>query len=403
MGSTGAGRHGVPGRRVVRVTVGVVEQRREQLGQPGPAPRAARLHGADGAVEDRAPPRRPGSPPCRRAPARRAAPRAGCAARRAPARAARSRPAWSAGSAVSSVAERSEPAVAVLLEVVGQRLGPTYLRGAQAVEAGVDDDPVQPGRHRRVAAERPGPSVRRDQPVLQTVGGVLPVAHGAQRDRPQPVAVPGEQQPERVGVAGDVGGEQRRRRSSSSAGSSLIRGPSPRRPRRGSRRRWPARRSARPSGSGPAVGLVELDPVASASTVAVATGVRPSTRGGRGVGQEERQPGRAAEDGDVDGASRCGRRRGRGPDRRRTSGRRGRSSACSPSCARRWPCRRRRRAAASSGFSSGGAPCGSKSVARHAGDRVGGRGDRRLARRRRRDGPSSSGTAPSGVRPRPRL
>ena len=105
-----------------------------------------------------------------------------------------------------AVAERA--AVAVLVEVVGQRLGAAYLGGPEPVEAGVDDHPVQPGGDRGVAAERPGPAVRRDQAVLQPVGGVVGVAHRAQGDRPEPVAVAGEEHPERVGVAGDVGREQ---------------------------------------------------------------------------------------------------------------------------------------------------------------------------------------------------
>ena len=39
--------------------------------------------------------------------------------------------------------------------------------------------------------KRAGPSVRRDHAVLEPVGGVVGVAHGAQRHRPEPVAVPG--------------------------------------------------------------------------------------------------------------------------------------------------------------------------------------------------------------------
>ena len=53
-----------------------------------------------------------------------------------------------------------------------------------------------------------GAAVGRDHAVLQAVGGVVGVAHRAQGDRPQPVAVAGEQLAERLGVAGDVGGEQ---------------------------------------------------------------------------------------------------------------------------------------------------------------------------------------------------
>ena len=41
--------------------------------------------------------------------------------------------------------------------------------------------------------KRVRPAVRRDQAVLQAVGGVVRIAHGAQGHRPQPVAVPGEE------------------------------------------------------------------------------------------------------------------------------------------------------------------------------------------------------------------
>ena len=110
--------------------------------------------------------------------------------------------------ASASVAATSDPRSAVSSRSSGSALGAAYLRGPEPVEAGVDDDPVQPGGDGGVAAEDAGPAVRRDQAVLQAVGGVVGVAHGAQRDRPQPVAVAGEQHAEGVGVAGDVGGEQ---------------------------------------------------------------------------------------------------------------------------------------------------------------------------------------------------
>ena len=102
----------------------------------------------------------------------------------------RSRPEWLAG--------RVEP----------QRLGRPHRSPPGEVEAGVDDDAVQPGRHRRAAAEPGGAPVRREQRVLQRVGGVLRVAESPQRDRPQPVAVPGDQLAEGVGVARDVAGQQ---------------------------------------------------------------------------------------------------------------------------------------------------------------------------------------------------
>jgi hypothetical protein len=99
-------------------------------------------------------------------------------------------------------------AVAVLLQVVGERLRPAHLRGPDPVQAGVHDDPVQPGGDRGLPAERPGAAVRRHHAVLEAVRRVLGIAHGAQCHRPEPVAVPGEQHPERLVVAGDVGGEQ---------------------------------------------------------------------------------------------------------------------------------------------------------------------------------------------------
>jgi len=71
-----------------------------------------------------------------------------------------------------------------------------------------DHDAVHPGRDRRVAAEALRPPVRRHQAVLQTVGGVVGVAHRAQGDRPEAVAMPGEQGGERVGVTGDVCGQE---------------------------------------------------------------------------------------------------------------------------------------------------------------------------------------------------
>ncbi len=96
----------------------------------------------------------------------------------------------------------------VRVRVVGQRVGGADLAAAEPVQAGVDDDPVQPGGDRGVAAVGPGAAEGGDHRVLQGVGGVLGVAGGAQRDRPQPVPVPPEQRAERVVVTGDVRREQ---------------------------------------------------------------------------------------------------------------------------------------------------------------------------------------------------
>ncbi len=78
------------------------------------------------------------------------------------------------------------------------------------VQAGVHDDPVQPGRHRRVAPEAGGGAVGREQGVLQGVGGLLAVTDGAQRHRPEPVAVPPDQR------------RRRRRRSPSTCARSSV-------------------------------------------------------------------------------------------------------------------------------------------------------------------------------------
>jgi hypothetical protein len=109
---------------------------------------------------------------------------------------------------VGAVGARDEGAAARLVEVVRQWIGASYLRRPQPVEAGVDDDPVQPRRNRRVAAEAAGPPERRDQPVLEAVGGLLAIAGRAQGDRPEPVAVTGEELAERLWIARDVRGEQ---------------------------------------------------------------------------------------------------------------------------------------------------------------------------------------------------
>jgi len=96
----------------------------------------------------------------------------------------------------------------LLVDVVRQGLGPAYLRRPEAVETGIDDDAVAPGRDGGLTAERVRPAVRRDHAVLQAVGRVMRIAHRAQGHGPQPVAVPGEEPAERLGVTSDVSGEQ---------------------------------------------------------------------------------------------------------------------------------------------------------------------------------------------------
>ena len=106
------------------------------------------------------------------------------------------------------MAVASRAATGVLVEVVGQCVrGPDLLR-PEPVQAGVDDDSVQPRGDLRIAAEAVGPPERGDQPVLQGVGGIVRVAHGAYGDRPQSVPMPAEELPECVGVTVDVRLEQ---------------------------------------------------------------------------------------------------------------------------------------------------------------------------------------------------
>ena len=91
--------------------------------------------------------------------------------------------------------------------IVGRHGRPRRL-AAQLVQAGVHDDPVQPGGHRRVAAELRRPAERGDHRLLQRVRGVIRVVQRAQGHRPEPVAVAAEQLAERVGVAVGVAAQQ---------------------------------------------------------------------------------------------------------------------------------------------------------------------------------------------------
>ena len=86
--------------------------------------------------------------------------------------------------------------------VLRQRVGGAGRAPAYPVEAGVDDDPVQPRGGGRVAAEGRAPTgpEGRQQRVLQGVGSLLAVAEGAHGDGPQAVAVPADELAERVGV-----------------------------------------------------------------------------------------------------------------------------------------------------------------------------------------------------------
>jgi hypothetical protein len=68
--------------------------------------------------------------------------------------------------------------------VLGQRRRGAGLAPPQAVQAGVDHDPVQPGRDRGLAPVAVRPAVGGDERVLDGVGRFLAVCEGAQCDRP---------------------------------------------------------------------------------------------------------------------------------------------------------------------------------------------------------------------------
>ena len=82
------------------------------------------------------------------------------------------------------------------------------LQAPQPVQAGVDNDPVQPAAHRGVVPEGAGAAVRREHRVLQRVLGVLGGAGGEPGEPVQMPLVAAEQFREGVPVSGDVGGEQ---------------------------------------------------------------------------------------------------------------------------------------------------------------------------------------------------
>ena len=79
---------------------------------------------------------------------------------------------------------------------------------AQPVQAGVDHDPMKPGRDRGFAPEGVGAPKGRDEGFLYGIGGHLRVAGGPQGQRPHPVTVATEELAESVGVAGAVCREQ---------------------------------------------------------------------------------------------------------------------------------------------------------------------------------------------------
>jgi hypothetical protein len=109
------------------------------------------------------------------------------------------------------------------------------------VQAGVDHDPVQPGRDPGVAPEGLGPAERGDHRVLERVGGVRGVAGRAQGDRPEPVAVPANRVPNASG---------RRRRAPPAARGRPRERPDPRRGPRSRRDRDLGDRPRNPPSTG---------------------------------------------------------------------------------------------------------------------------------------------------------
>jgi len=110
--------------------------------------------------------------------------------------------------AVEVVARVGDPPMAGLAVLLGERHGRARLAPAHPVEAGIDHDPVQPGRDGGLTPERRGVAERRDERVLERVRSVLGITGGAQGHRPHPVAVATYELPERVLVPGHVGCEQ---------------------------------------------------------------------------------------------------------------------------------------------------------------------------------------------------
>ena len=194
----------------------------------------------------------------------------------------------------------------VLVEVVGQRVGAAYLRGPDPVQAGVDDDPVQPGRDRRLAAERARAPVRRDQAVLEPVGGVLAGC-------PWCAA-----RPPTAGRGAGRRGHRRRRRhratwaesSSASERSSaaaidaaVSHGPRPRRPRPRNPPSTGGIEVSQTTRNRPVAGLVQGDPGrAASSSAAVGDRLQARTPVGALVGDVDARPRSGRRPGEVDRA-----------------------------------------------------------------------------------------------------
>ena len=92
--------------------------------------------------------------------------------------------------------------------LVGQRHRRPHLTAPDAIQAGVDHDPVQPRRHRGVTAEGVRSPEGGDERILYRVRRLLRIAKGAEGDRPQPVTVAADELAEGVSVTVHMPGEQ---------------------------------------------------------------------------------------------------------------------------------------------------------------------------------------------------
>jgi hypothetical protein len=92
--------------------------------------------------------------------------------------------------------------------LVRQRYRRPHLTAPDSVQTGVDDDPVQPGRHRGVAAEGVRTAECGDERILHRICRFFRIAKGAECDRPQSVTVAADDLAEGLRVASHMHGEQ---------------------------------------------------------------------------------------------------------------------------------------------------------------------------------------------------
>ncbi len=81
---------------------------------------------------------------------------------------------------------------------------------AHAVQSGINNNPVQPGRDRRIAPKPIGSLERCDHRILQSVGRLLRITECTDGNGPEPVPMPPEQLAECIGITRHVPPEQLR-------------------------------------------------------------------------------------------------------------------------------------------------------------------------------------------------